>query len=77
MKCFKLSNIKEIKTTVIGLIFLGAAILAVFKVEELNLWIFGILIVFGLLLLFSPNDVITILKNLIASVSKGQINKEE
>ena len=61
----KLSHVKQIKSTLLGLVFIAVAILAIFKIETLDTWIFISLLVAGILLIFSPNNFIKALSNLV------------
>ncbi len=66
MKNLKLCNVfKSLKTTVLGLIILGVALFGVIKYESFNISIFIILTALGLFLIFSPNEIIPILKGFV------------
>lgn len=73
MKNFKVSNLKQIKTTILGLLFLAVAFFGVWKWESFNIWIFVVLIGSGILLLFSPDTLISSLVNFVKKNENTQI----
>lgn len=62
-------NLKQWKTTVAGIITMAASLAYVFFIENINIWAFGILLVFGIALLFLPNTFISSLRKLADSNS--------
>lgn len=64
----KLSNFKHYKTTLIGLVFIASGILLGWKHEALNIWIFIVLEVLGLLLVLSPDDVVKVLRDFLLAL---------
>lgn len=72
MKNFCIRNFKQVKTTVLGLLFIAAAIVALLKFEALNIYIFFGLLGAGVLLLFSPD---TLIDSLISFVTKNKDHK--
>jgi hypothetical protein len=69
----KLKNIKEWKTTLIAIISYISAFIYLFKVDNHNLWIFVVLLIFATLMLFSADSLITSLTKFIKSNEKKQI----
>ena len=65
MKKLCIKNLKQIKTTILGLLFLGVAFFGILKFESFNIWIALSLIGAGILLLFSPDILITSLINFV------------
>lgn len=73
MKNFKASNIrKQIKTTILGLVFIAVALYRVVEIEDFNIWIFMTLIGVGILMLFAPD---TLINSLIKFVVKNEETK--
>lgn len=69
----KLKNIKEWKTTLIAVISYLASFYYLFKVDNHNLWIFVVLLIFATLMLFSADTLITSLTKFIKNNEKKQI----
>ena len=69
----KLHNIKEWKTTTIAVISYVASFYYLFKVENHNLWIFVVLLIFATLMLFSADSLITSLTKFIKNNEKKKI----
>ena len=69
----KLKNIKEWKTTLIAIISYVASFYYLFKVENHNIWIFIVLLVFATLMLFSADNLITSLTRFIKNNEKKKI----
>ncbi len=61
----KLKNIKEWKTTLIAIVSYVASFTYLFVLDNHNLWIFVILLVFATLMLFSADSLITSLSKFI------------
>lgn len=58
-------NIKNIKSTVLGLAFLGAAIYMIIQKVDVNEWILGGMLVSGVFLTLSPDKYINLLEQTI------------
>ena len=69
----KLKNIKEWKTTLIAIISYVASFYYLFKVENHNIWIFIVLLVFATLMLFSADNLIISLTRFIRNNEKKKI----
>lgn len=69
----KLKNIKEWKTTLIAIISYIASFYYLFKVDNHNIWIFVVLLIFSTLMLFSADSLITSLSNFIKNNEKKEI----
>ena len=69
----KLKNIKEWKTTLIALISYIASFYYLFNVENHNIWVFVVLLVFATLMLFSADTLIKSLSNFIKNNEKKKI----
>lgn len=69
----KLQNIKEWKTTLIAIISYVASFVYLFKVDNHNLWIFVVLLIFATLMLFSADSLITSLTKFLKNNEKKQI----
>lgn len=67
---FSSKNFTEVKTTVLGFLILAAAVAYPFVIAELNLWVFGLLMVVGISLLFLPDAFFRSLKKLIKTNSE-------
>jgi predicted MFS family arabinose efflux permease len=65
---FRLKNLRHYKTTLLGIVIVAASIAYPFF-QDANPWIFGILIFFGLALLFMPDTLLTSLKKVLESNS--------
>jgi len=76
MGTFKVSHLKQIKTTILGLIFLAVAFYGVFKWESFNIWIFVVLIGTGILMLFSPDTLIASLIKFVKKNDEFEIGKD-
>jgi hypothetical protein len=68
-----LKNIKEWKTTLIAIISYVSAFYYLFKVDNHNLWIFVVLLVFATMMLFSADTLINSLTKFIKNNEKKQI----
>ena len=68
-----LKNIKEWKTTLIAIISYVSAFYYLFKVDNHNLWIFVVLLVFATMMLFSADTLIHSLTKFIKNNEKKQI----
>lgn len=75
MKTFKLRHLREVKTTIIGLVFLAVALIGIFEIEDFKVWFFIILIFVGILMLFSPNALITSLIKFMRKNDEIDLNK--
>ena len=69
----KLKNIKEWKTTLIAIISYLASFYYLFKIDNPNIWIFIVLLVFATLMLFSADTLVKSLSNFIKNNEKKQI----
>jgi len=69
----KLKNIKEWKTTLLAIISYVSAFIYLFVVENHNLWIFVVLLVFATMMLFSADTLINSLTKFIKNNEKKQI----
>lgn len=69
----KLKNIKEWKTTLIAVISYVASFYYLLKVDNHNLWIFVVLLVFATMMLFSADSLITSLSRFIKNNEKKDI----
>lgn len=69
----KLQNIKEWKTTLIAIISYVASFIYLFKVDNHNLWIFVVLLIFATLMLFSADSLIKPLTKFIKNNEKKEI----
>lgn len=58
------SNLKAAKSTVLGILIIAAAVAYPFLVENINVWVFSILVVVGISLLFLPDTLFNSLKKL-------------
>ncbi len=67
---FGLKNLTEWKSTLLGLVVLGAGLAYPFIIENTNIWIFSFLMVVGISLLFLPNEFLSSLKRLIKANSE-------
>jgi uncharacterized membrane protein len=67
---FRKSNFKELKTTLLGLLLLVAAIAYPFLVSSANVWIFGIMACVGVSFLFLPDTLLSSIKKLIETNSE-------
>jgi hypothetical protein len=65
---FSFKNLRHYKTTLLGLVIVSASIAYPFF-QNANPWIFGILICFGLALLFMPDTLLKSLKKVLESNS--------
>ena len=65
MKKLCIKNLKQKKTTVLGLLFLAVAFFGILKFESFNIYIFFTLLGAGILLLFSPETLINSLINFV------------
>ena len=61
----KLKNIKEWKTTLIAIVSYVVSFTYLFVLDNHNLWIFVVLLVFATLMLFSADSLITSLSKFI------------
>lgn len=68
-----LKNIKQWKTTTIAIISYIASFYYLFKVENHNVWIFVVLLIFSTLMLFSADSLITSLSKFIKNNEKKDI----
>ncbi len=59
----KLKNIKQWKTTLIGVICYLVGFYYLLEVDNHNLWVFGMLLIFATLMLFSADSLIGSLTN--------------
>ena len=59
----KLKNIKQWKTTLIGIICYLVGFYYLLEVDNHNLWVFGMLLIFATLMLFSADSLIGSLTN--------------
>ena len=59
----KLKNIKQWKTTLIGVICYLVGFYYLIEVDNHNLWVFGMLLIFATLMLFSADSLIGSLTN--------------
>lgn len=59
----KLKNLKEWKTTLIGLICYAVAFYYLIEVENHNMYVFTILLIFATLMLFSADSLVGSLTN--------------
>ena len=66
----KLKNIKQWKTTLIGVICYLVGFYYLIEVDNHNLWVFGMLLIFATLMLFSADS-------LIGSLTKFLKNNED
>lgn len=66
-------NIKQWKTTIIAIISYIASFYYLFKVENHNVWIFVVLLIFATLMLFSADSLITSLSKFIKNNEKKDI----
>lgn len=66
-------NIKQWKTTTIAIISYIASFYYLFEVENHNVWIFVVLLIFSTLMLFSADSLITSLSKFIKNNEKKDI----
>lgn len=66
-------NIKQWKTTIIAIISYIASFYYLFAVENHNVWIFVVLLIFATLMLFSADSLITSLSKFIKNNEKKDI----
>ena len=66
-----MGKLKEWKTTLVGMITFVVSFYYLFKVEHAQLWIFVILLVFGTMMCFSADTLLTSLSSFI------KINKDK
>lgn len=66
-------NIKQWKTTIIAIISYIASFYYLFEVENHNVWIFVVLLIFATLMLFSADSLITSLSKFIKNNEKKDI----
>ena len=59
----KLKNIKQWKTTLIGVICYLVGFYYLLEVDNHNLWVFGMLLIFATLMLFSADSLVGSLTN--------------
>jgi hypothetical protein len=69
----KLKNIKEFKTTLIAIVSYVSAFYYLFKVDDHNLWIFVVLLVFATMMLFSADSFLRSLNRFIKNNEKKDI----
>ena len=70
---FSRSNIKQIKTTLLGCFIILASVAYPYFVEGSNAWIFGIMFCVGLAMLFLPDTLITSLKKFVTVNSDREV----
>ncbi|MGV6830295.1 MAG: hypothetical protein ACWA5P_01875 [bacterium] len=70
----KRSHVKHIKTTITGIVILGASIAYLLLSEAPDPWVFGIALIMGISLLFLPDSLIGAVKNFLSNNKyiKGQ-----
>lgn len=66
---FSRSNLRQVKTTVIGLLILAVGIAYPIISDSPDVWILGILLIAGISMVFLPNDLLAAVKNLMKSNS--------
>jgi uncharacterized membrane protein YccC len=69
----RLKNVKQWKTTLIGIICYVVSFYYLLKVENHNMWIFTILLIFATMMLFSADNLINSLTKFIKSNEKKEI----
>lgn len=69
---FSRSNLTNLKTTILGLMVLGASLAYPFIAANTNPWVFGIMITVGIALLFLPDTLFKSLTNLLTKNSGKQ-----
>lgn len=60
-----LNNVKQIKTTLLGLVLIGFGIYGILHLEEYNEYLIGGIILSGIVLVVSPDTYITLLEKAI------------
>lgn len=67
---FSRSNLKELKTTILGIVILAASIVYVFLVDDVDVWVFGIMICVGISFMFLPDVLVESLRKLLQNNSE-------
>lgn len=69
----KFKNIKQWKTTLIGIISYLVAFYYLLEVQPINLWIFVVLLLFATIMLFSADSLIGSISNFLKTNEKKKL----